>query len=96
MKDTLGLRIPGILPSIDSRYVIKKELGKGAYGTVYLAVDKETREEWVIPILLTLKSCAQTHKQRVPDKNGCKESVEGDHDSPSMPPPQHCRTEVRN
>ena len=45
MKDTSGLRIPGIPPNINSRYIIKKELGKGAYGNVYLAVDKETREE---------------------------------------------------
>ena len=31
---------------ITEKYTIKKELGKGAYGTVYLAVDNETEEEY--------------------------------------------------
>ena len=31
---------------INTRYLIKKELGKGAYGTVYLAVDRRTGEEY--------------------------------------------------
>ncbi|KAK8797418.1 hypothetical protein WA158_004626 [Blastocystis sp. Blastoise] len=30
-------------PEINSRYIIKKEIGKGAYGTVFLASDKETQ-----------------------------------------------------
>lgn len=33
---------------IETRYRIKKELGKGAYGTVYLAVDEHTGEEVAI------------------------------------------------
>ena len=30
---------------INTRYLIKKEIGKGAYGTVYLAVDRITGEQ---------------------------------------------------
>ena len=37
------------IPSeINTRYLIKKELGKGAYGTVYLAVDRSTGEQLLI------------------------------------------------
>ena len=37
--------VPNIPQEISSRYILKNELGKGAYGTVYLAIDKETGEE---------------------------------------------------
>ena len=40
--------MPNIPPQISSRYIIKKELGKGAYGTVYFAVDKKTGEEYAL------------------------------------------------
>lgn len=33
-------------PEITEKYTIKKELGKGAYGTVYLAVDNDTEKEY--------------------------------------------------
>lgn len=46
MEDSAGLFIPNIPPQINSRYIIKKELGKGAYGTVYFAVDRVTGEEY--------------------------------------------------
>ena len=32
----------------NTRYLIKKEIGKGAYGTVYLAIDRQTGEEYVV------------------------------------------------
>ena len=36
----------GTIPhEINTRYVIKKELGKGAYGTVYLAVDRVSGQQ---------------------------------------------------
>ncbi|CBK22502.2 uncharacterized protein [Blastocystis hominis] len=35
-------------PEITEKYTIKKELGKGAYGTVYLAVENETKKEVAI------------------------------------------------
>ena len=38
-------RNPTIPHEINTRYIIKKELGKGAYGTVYLAVDRSTGEQ---------------------------------------------------
>ena len=38
----LGEHVP---PEINRRYAIKKEIGKGAYGTVYLAVDQQTGEK---------------------------------------------------
>ena len=31
---------------INTRYIIKKELGKGAYGTVYLAVDRTNGQQY--------------------------------------------------
>ena len=34
-----------IVFEINTRYLIKKELGKGAYGTVYLAMDRQTGEQ---------------------------------------------------
>ena len=34
------LYVPNIPQEIGSNYIIKKELGKGAYGTVYLAVSR--------------------------------------------------------
>ena len=36
---------PAIPHEINTRYLIKKELGKGAYGTVYLAVDRTSGEQ---------------------------------------------------
>lgn len=39
------LRNPAIPHEINTRYLIKKELGKGAYGTVYLAVDRTSGEQ---------------------------------------------------
>ena len=39
------LYVPNIPQEIGSNYIIKKELGKGAYGTVYLAVSRKTGEE---------------------------------------------------
>ena len=40
------LYVPNIPQEIGSNYIIKKELGKGAYGTVYLAVSRQTGEEY--------------------------------------------------
>ena len=40
------LYVPNIPQEIGSNYIIKKELGKGAYGTVYLAVSRKTGEEY--------------------------------------------------
>jgi len=40
-----ALRNESIPPEVNTRYVIKKELGKGAYGTVYLAVDRTSGEQ---------------------------------------------------
>ena len=39
--------MPNVPLQISKRYILKKELGKGAYGTVYFAVDKRTGEEGV-------------------------------------------------
>ena len=44
MDNSLGDHVP---PEINERYVIKKEIGKGAYGTVYLAVDQQTGQKYV-------------------------------------------------
>ena len=41
---------------INTRYLIKKEIGKSAYGTVYLAIDKQTGEEYFVVFKLNLKS----------------------------------------
>ena len=40
--------MPNVPLQISKRYILKKELGKGAYGTVYFAVDKRTGEEVAI------------------------------------------------
>lgn len=40
-----GLYVPNVPLQISKRYLLKKELGKGAYGTVYFAIDKRTGEE---------------------------------------------------
>ena len=40
------LYVPNIPQEIGSNYTIKKGLGKGAYGTVYLAVSRQTGEEY--------------------------------------------------
>ena len=42
MDNRLGEHVP---PEINRRYIIKKELGTGAYGTVFLAVDQQTGEK---------------------------------------------------
>lgn len=41
-EDTRNTTIPH---EINTRYIIKKELGKGAYGTVYLAVDRTNGQQ---------------------------------------------------
>ena len=40
-----SLFVPNIPQQISSKYILKNELGKGAYGTVYLGVDRFTGEE---------------------------------------------------
>lgn len=42
-----ALRNESIPAEVNTRYVIKKELGKGAYGTVYLAVDRISGEQFL-------------------------------------------------
>lgn len=42
-EDTRNTTIPH---EINTRYIIKKELGKGAYGTVYLAVDRTNGQQY--------------------------------------------------
>lgn len=42
-----ALRNESIPSEVNTRYVIKKELGKGAYGTVYLAVDRTSGEQYL-------------------------------------------------
>ena len=45
IEDYQPVRNPDIPYEINTRYLIKKELGKGAYGTVYLAMDRITGEQ---------------------------------------------------
>ena len=44
--------VPNIPQQISSKYILKNELGKGAYGTVYLAVDRFTGEELGIVLVI--------------------------------------------
>ncbi|OAO18066.1 mitogen-activated protein kinase [Blastocystis sp. ATCC 50177/Nand II] len=44
-KIDIGRLIPSLPAQITAKYTIKKELGKGAYGVVYLAENKETKEQ---------------------------------------------------
>ena len=45
IEDYQPVRNSDIPYEINTRYLIKKELGKGAYGTVYLAMDRQTGEQ---------------------------------------------------
>ena len=44
VDDCLGEHVP---PEINRRYAIKKKIGEGSYGTVFLAVDQQTGEKYV-------------------------------------------------
>ena len=54
---------------ITEKYTIKKELGKGAYGTVYLAVDNETEEE------VAIKRIDDVFRTKVDAKRALREIV---------------------
>ena len=56
-------------PVITEKYTIKKELGKGAYGTVYLAVDNETEEE------VAIKRIDDVFRTKVDAKRALREIV---------------------
>ncbi|KAK8801135.1 hypothetical protein WA158_001905 [Blastocystis sp. Blastoise] len=43
-----GINSPETPPEIGTRYIIRKELGKGAYGTVYLADDRKVGDKVAI------------------------------------------------
>lgn len=45
MQDTVFQRTLDTPEEINTKYLILKELGKGAYGTVYLAEDRKTGEK---------------------------------------------------
>ena len=69
---------------INTRYLIKKELGKGAYGTVYLAVDRTTGEQYelilcVYQIELQLRGSTMCSELEQMPKNSAR-----NHNSSSM------------
>ncbi|KAK8804356.1 hypothetical protein WA588_004571 [Blastocystis sp. NMH] len=60
-------RYTAIPHEINTRYLIKKELGKGAYGTVYLAVDRKTGEQ------VAIKRIEDVFRSRVDAKRTLRE-----------------------
>lgn len=46
-----------------NNYLLKKEIGRGAFGTVHLGIDENTNTEYVKYLTKKIKTCTHSHKR---------------------------------
>lgn len=88
------LFVPNIPQQISSKYILKNELGKGAYGTVYLGVDRFTGEELEFFSVLIGRVAVKRINDVFRTKTDAKLHSSRDHNSSPVQPSQYCNIKV--